>query len=106
MLLLDTILQDIGDPSKCKQIRPVELKYLGYEVTQRKTPVGHSVNGKPLFFIHEILDAETKKEASFCFLYCSNKQLGVVLPNCYDRYLRARHAEEEFKATRKPPGVP
>lgn len=95
MLLIDTILQEIGDPANLKQIRAFDIKELGYAFSSRKIAVGKE--GKASFQIYEILDEESKKAASFCYLYNNRKKSGIILSMPYDHYIQVKKAECRMK---------
>lgn len=95
MLIIDRILSDLGDISTCKQVRPFDLRELGYVLSERKIVVGSSTGHKASHLIYEVLDADTKRAASFCFLYSKSVQMGIVLKNSFDHYIRGNHADED-----------
>lgn len=95
MLLIDKILTDLGDVAACKQVRPFDLKELGYILSDRKIVVGSSTTNRASHLIYEVLDRDSKQAASFCFLYSKAVQMGIVLKNPYDHYINAHHVDEE-----------
>ncbi|NBQ69805.1 MAG: hypothetical protein EBU46_13680 [Nitrosomonadaceae bacterium] len=101
MLLIDKILADLGDVAACKQIRPFDLRQLGYVLSDRKIVVGSSTTNRASHLIYEVLDSDTKRAASFCFLYSKSVQMGIVLKNPYDHYIHCNHADQDYKLKRK-----
>lgn len=98
MLLIDKILADLGgDPASCKQIRPFDLRNLGYILTSRKIPVGSSTGKQQKFVIYEVVDEDTKRAVSFCYLFSKTTQMGIILKNTYDSFLCAEEADADNK---------
>lgn len=91
MLIIDRILSDLGDISTCKQVRPFDLRELGYVLSDRKIVVGSSTDHQASHLIYEVLDQDTKRAASFCFLYSKSVQMGIVLKQSYDHYIQCNH---------------
>jgi len=99
MLLIDKILSQIGDPATCKQIRPFDLRNLGYILTSRKIPVGSSAGKQQKFVIYEVVDEDTKRAVSFCYLFSKLTQMGIILPDTYDNFMSA----DETDSTKQKP---
>ena len=97
MLLIDKILSEIGDAATCKQIRPFDLRNLGYILTSRKIRVGSSTGKQQKFVIYEVVDEDTKRAMSFCYLFSKSTQMGIILPNSYDSFLSADEADADSK---------
>lgn len=100
MLLLDKILEDIGDPAQCKQLRPFDLKFLGYYMSDRKIPIGNQ-NKRAKFNIFEMKDMDNRRSASFCYLYGSLQQKGIVLPHSFDHYVKVKKDVDQFEENKK-----
>jgi hypothetical protein len=75
------ILTDL-DMNASKPLRPVDLKYLGYVFDKTNAP---AVTGTG-YQLWRILDEDTKREASFCFVLAKKPNVGVVLPHPFSRY--------------------
>ena len=96
MLLIDRVVKDLDAVATRKQIRPFDLRHLGYLLSPRKIAVGVSpTSPRASFYIYEVLDGDTKKAVTFSYLYCKSKQLGIVLNNTFDHYILIRHDEKE-----------
>src|ERR1039457_3034839 len=76
------ILTDL-DMNASKVVRPVDLKYLGYVFDKTNAP---AVTGTG-YQLWRILDEDTKREATFCFLLAKKRNVGVVLPHSFTHYL-------------------
>ena len=81
--LLNSIVAELERLPNCKQIRPFDLQELGYQFAKQRLVVADTA-----YEIHEILDADTKRRASFCFLLSKKLLLGVVLGKRYEHYER------------------
>jgi hypothetical protein len=79
--ITDRILLDI-DMDAIRPMRPVDLKYLGYVFDKTNAP---AVTGTG-YQLWRILDEDTKREATFCFLLAKQPNVGVVLPHPFSRY--------------------
>jgi hypothetical protein len=98
--LIDHILVDAGDTSKCKKIRPFDLRFLGYEFTRYKIVLANTN-----YVVHEVIDAHTGYPASFCMLYCKSVMLGIILPFPYEKYaLSAAYEKRDRKRIAKKRG--
>src|ERR1039457_1253235 len=75
------ILTDL-DMNASKPLRPVDLKYLGYVFDKTNAP---AVTGTG-YQLWRILDEDTRREASFCFVLARRPNVGVVLPHPFRRY--------------------
>ncbi len=75
------ILTDL-DMDASKPVRPVDLKYLGYVFDKTNAP---AVTGTG-YQLWRILDEDTRREASFCFILAKKPNVGVVLPHPFSRY--------------------
>lgn len=78
---LQGLLRHIHWPlESAKQIRYFDMKELGYVSSPRKLLVrGHAAEA----FSHELielLDADSGKPCTFCFLYSYAVQLGIIVP--------------------------
>jgi hypothetical protein len=83
---IDKILTDIGDLNKAKQIRPFDLRQLGYVL-----PMDAKIIIKGTGYeIRMVLDEDTRKEAGFCYLLATRPNTGIVLPYPYSRYVDAK----------------
>jgi hypothetical protein len=80
--ILDSILTGV-DVNALKVVRPVDLKYLGYVFDKTNAP---AVTGTG-YQLWRILDEDTKREATFCFLLAKKPNVGVVLPHSFTHYL-------------------
>jgi hypothetical protein len=80
--ILDTILTGV-DVNALKVVRPVDLKYLGYVFDKTNAP---AVTGTG-YQLWRILDEDTKREATFCFLLAKKPNVGVVLPHSFTEYM-------------------
>jgi len=79
--ITDRILLDI-DMDAIRPMRPVDLKYLGYVFDKTNAP---AVTGTG-YQLWRILDEDTRREASFCFILAKKPNVGVVLPHPFSRY--------------------
>jgi len=70
------------DVDALKLVRPVDLKYLGYVFDKTNAP---AIKGTG-YQLWRVLDADTKREASFCFLLAKRPNVGVVLPLPFSHY--------------------
>ncbi len=71
--------------SKRRKISEGSLKDLGYVYTERRLTI--DIGGESEYFITEVADKDTKKPASFCYLYNVKSSEGFILDNTYDHYL-------------------
>lgn len=83
-MLVKKISDDIGEVKECKKITPIQLKQLGYLMTERCIPIGRE---PAKYNIYEIIDETTKKSVSFCYLYSEVEGVGVILPDTFERYV-------------------
>jgi hypothetical protein len=86
MLILDLLSRDAYPLAKNKLIPPWDLKDLGYVFSGRSIPIGLDKNTKHT--IMEVVEEDTKKVVSFCFLLNKTTQRGVVLAHSFEDYLR------------------
>ena len=75
------ILTDL-DMDASKPVRPVDLKYLGYVFDKTNAPAVTGTGYQPW----RILDEDTKREATFCFLLAKQPNVGVVLAHPFSHY--------------------
>lgn len=77
----------IGKDGASKSVHPVPsdtILGLGYKFSDRNLTAN---NGDNKTIIHEVVDADTKRCASFSFLYSSKDKKGIVLPRTFEHYL-------------------
>lgn len=89
-MLKEQLIIDIGDIGDIKVLRKItikELVNLGYKLTGKYLSVFETSNSSEAFTIQEVMDADSKKAASFCYLFSSNKKTGAILKYEYDYYL-------------------
>jgi len=80
--ILDSILTGV-DVNALKVVRPVDLKYLGYVFDNT-----HALPVKGTGYqLWRILDEDTKREATFCFLLARKPNVGVVLAHAFSHYV-------------------
>ncbi len=79
--ITDRILLDI-DMDAIRPMRPVDLKYLGYVFDKTNAP---AVTGTG-YQLWRILNEDTKREATFCFLLAKQPNVGVVLAHPFSHY--------------------
>ncbi len=81
--LISRILEDVVDKNLSKQIRPFDLKHLGYLFSKRRIKI-YNTN----YDICQIIHEDKKTPASFCFLLAKNTLTGIVLPTPFEEYLK------------------
>lgn len=92
MNLIEQILADVGNIDNSKPKRPVDIKYLGYEFA-------HKVSIRDTgYILYELLDEDTHRPASFCFLVAKRPNVGIVIPFPFKRYYQ--QAVDERKITK------
>lgn len=88
MTFVEQLIQDIGDITKYKAVDKDKLKALGYDISKNYIKVWTEKKNKtPNFIIHEVLDEDTNKPASFCYLYSIPKKSGLVIILPFQTYL-------------------
>ena len=86
---VDQLIDDIGDINTYKSIPRSELENLGYVFSQTfiKVKTAKDKNKQvPDFIVYEVVDADTKKPASFSYLYYSSRKTGLVLKHPFSKY--------------------
>lgn len=68
-----------GPLESAKQIRYFDVKEMGYVRSPRQLMVGQTPSGKVSHEAIELLDADSRKPCTFCFLYSYTVQMGIIL---------------------------
>ena len=95
MKLIDQLKADVGDFSKSRPIRAVDMKYFGFTFAAR---VGIKDTG---YLLYELLDEDSSRPATFCFLVAKRTNIGVVVPFPFKKYIQER-AEPQKQKTPTP----
>lgn len=85
IMLLEKIIKEV-DLSRQRKLESRELRSLGYIISTRKLTLGKPGEDTGIF-IAEVLDEDTKKPTSFCYLYSVHKRTGIILAKKYDYYI-------------------
>ena len=101
MTLIKQIVEDLGDLSKVKLVRPFDIKYLGYKFSKKKVTVRDSK-----YILYELIDEDSNHSVSFCFLLVKKSNMGIVLSFPFDRYLQMARAEvAEARKLKRPHSI-
>lgn len=85
MSLVKKISADVNGGKECKKITPLQLKQLGYLITERELAIGKE---PAQYYIYEVIDEDKPlKTISFCYLYSETDGVGIILPDTFERYV-------------------
>ena len=106
MNLLETVIADVGDPPRGPLVRPFDIKNLGYQFSKNRI----NLRDKDMnYILCELLDSDSHRPATFCFLLSKRTMMGLVLPFSYDKYMDVRREDRKTarkqKSPSKGPGV-
>ena len=96
MRLIDQILLDVGDIKTCRQIRPFDLKELGYRFSKKKIHIKDTA-----YAICEILDEDKNKPVTFCLLLSKHSMMGIVLAFPFSKYFDLVKDDKKVKSTKE-----
>ncbi len=90
-LLIDNLAADF-DVKKAKQIRPFDLRDLGYIISVSRKVI---IKGTP-YELRIILDADTKREVGFCMLLSTKTNNGIIMPHPFSYYIEQLSVSPEI----------